>query len=287
MAIHIGLTSALDNKDIRCNTVITNSLMAAKKILVLHIHPHQSTIIPIASKIVSYLNNDLHNSIHIWYCPSKAKWSKHAIVDELVKEDSNIPVLPSKDLYLFSKKKECDNLLKELQTSFQTNKNRGQLFLDFEDDKERVIKPTYTEGGLWLPIIGTTNSICARFTRMTVGHAPISKYRQHFFPNSPINCPCSQAEVQTRKHIVTQCNRGLMTLTSLASWDSSQIIQKPSASTTVDVHKLCSLEGQKCSQRSEEAFFLLIPLPSLFFLLSVLLSLSFPFPSLFLLLLSK
>jgi len=41
---------------------------------------------------------------------------------------------------------------------------------------------------------------------MTTGHVPIGEYRQRFFPNSPTNCPCGQAEVQTHEHIVMQCN---------------------------------------------------------------------------------
>ena len=206
MAIRIGLTSAVANNDTRSITVITDSLSAAQKILDSHVHPYQSAIVPIASKIKSYLNKDCRNSIHFWYCPSKAKWPKQALVDEQVKEANDTPTLPSKNSYSFSKKKECADLLNEWQTSFQTNRNRGQLFLDFEDNKGRVIKPSYAKGGLWLPIIGTTNSICARFTRMTTGHVPIGEYRQRFFPNSPTNCPCGQAEVQTHEHIVMQCN---------------------------------------------------------------------------------
>ena len=206
MAIRIGLTSAVANNDTRSITVITDSLSAAQKILDSHVHPYQSAIVPIASKIKSYLNKDCRNSIHFGYCPSKAKWPKQALVDEQVKEANDTPTLPSKNSYSFSKKKECADLLNEWQTSFQTNRNRGQLFLDFEDNKGRVIKPSYAKGGLWPPIIGTTNSICARFTRMTTGHVPIGEYRQRFFPNSPTNCPCGQAEVQTHEHIVMQCN---------------------------------------------------------------------------------
>jgi len=74
-------------------------------------------------------------------------------------------------------------------------------------EKERVIKPTYAKGGSWLPIIGFTNSLCARFTRMTTGHAPIGEYRQRFFPHLPSSCPCGNAEVQTREHIVMECER--------------------------------------------------------------------------------
>jgi len=75
--------------------------------------------------------------------------------------------------HLFSKKKECNNTLCEWQTSFANSLKKGHYFFNFEDKKERVIKPTYAKEGLWLPIIGFTNSLCARFTCMTTGHAPL------------------------------------------------------------------------------------------------------------------
>jgi len=80
-------------------------------------------------------------------------------------------------------------------------------FLNFEDEKEKVIKPTYTKGGSWLSVIGFTNSLCAHFTHMTTGHAPIREYRQRFFLHLPTSCPCGKAEVQTREHIVMEYNR--------------------------------------------------------------------------------
>jgi len=58
MAIRIGLTSAIENND-TCS--ITDSLSAAQKILDSHVHLYQSAIIPIASKIKSYLNKDCCN----------------------------------------------------------------------------------------------------------------------------------------------------------------------------------------------------------------------------------
>jgi len=37
---------------------------------------------------------------------------------------------------------------------FYNSKKRSQLFLDFENDKEQILKPTYAKGSTWLPIIG-------------------------------------------------------------------------------------------------------------------------------------
>jgi len=207
MAIRTGLIPAMEIDGVHDITVITDSIAAAKKILESKVDPLQNMFIPLASAIKTFLSKDGRNKIHFWYCPSRAEWPRHKLVDDQVKASSCTPTFPSKESHLFSRKKECDNILCEWQTHFAKSLKKGHYFLNFEDEKERVIKPTYAKGGSWLPIIGFTNSLCARFTRMTTGHAPIGEYRQRFFPHLPSSCPCGNAEVQTREHIVMECER--------------------------------------------------------------------------------
>ena len=145
--------------------------------------------------------------IYFWYCSSKAEWPRHKCVDNQVKASTCIPTFPSKESYLFSKKKECNNTLCKWQMSFANSFKKGYYFLNFEDEKKRVIKPTYTKGGSWLPIIDFTNSLCAHFTCMTTGYAPIREYRQWFFPHLPTSCPCGKVKVQTWEHIIMECDR--------------------------------------------------------------------------------
>ena len=207
MAIHIGLTRALEDPEAQQVLIITDSIEAGKKIISSGDQHLQKSIIPIVEKIKDFLSKDRCNSIHFWHCPNKLEWPRHILVDKEAKSAHPLPILPDKNLFLFSKKKECDLILKSWQKSFKDSKKKGQLFLDFEDDNERVIKPTYAKGGLWLPHIGISNSICARFTRMMLGHAPIGEYRQRFFPNASVQCPCGEVEVETREHIFMQCRR--------------------------------------------------------------------------------
>jgi len=188
-------------------TVITGSIAVARKILEFKVDPLQNMFIPLASVVKTFLSKNSRNKIHFWYCPSRAEWPKHKLVNDQVKASSCTPIFPSKESYLFSKKKECDNTLCEWQTSFANSLKKGHYFLNFKDEKERVIKPTYAKGGSWLPTIGFTNSLCTRFTHMTTGHAPIGEYRQRFFPHLPTSCPCGEAEVQTREHIIMECDR--------------------------------------------------------------------------------
>jgi len=206
MAIHLGLIPAMDKENIHDIIVITDSITAAKKIFESRSNPLQNMYIPVISVVNSFFRKGGRNKIQFWFCPSKAKWPKHQLIDDQVKADNCTPAFPSKELHLFSRKKECDNILHKWQESFTTNPKKGQCFLDFEDENQKIIKPTYAKGSLWLPFIGFTNSLCACFTRMTTGHAPIGEYRQRFFPHLPTNCSCGEAEVQTREHIVMKCD---------------------------------------------------------------------------------
>jgi len=151
----------------------------------------------LASTVKTFLSKDSRNKIYFWYCPSKAKWPRYKCVDDQVKASICILTFPSKESYLFSKKKECDSTLCEWQISFASSLKKGHYFLNSKDKKERVIKPTYAKEGSWLPVIGFTNLLCAHFTHITTGHAPTREYRQRFFPYLPTSCPCDEAEVQT------------------------------------------------------------------------------------------
>jgi len=70
---------------------------------------------------------------------------------EKEKENNDLAIVAShdsKEAHLFSKKKECDNIFCEWQMSFTNSLKKGHYFLNFEDEKQRVIKPTYAKGSL-------------------------------------------------------------------------------------------------------------------------------------------
>jgi len=144
MAICTGLTPAMEIDSVHNITVITDSIAAAKKILESKVDPLQNIFIPLASAIKTFNGR---NKIRFWYYPSKAEWPRHKLVDDQVKASSCASTFPSKESHLFSRKKECDNILCEWQTYFAKSLKKGHYFLNFEDEKERVIKPTYAKGG--------------------------------------------------------------------------------------------------------------------------------------------
>jgi len=121
----MGLIPAIERDNIYDIIVITDSISAAKKILKSKVDPLQNIFIPITSVIKVYLKKDSRNKIHFWYCPSKAKWPRHQLVDSQVKASKCPPVFSSKDLHLFSRKKECDSILYKWQESFANSIKKG------------------------------------------------------------------------------------------------------------------------------------------------------------------
>ena len=111
MAIYTGLIPTMEIDNIYDITIITDFIVAARKILESKVNSLQNMFIPLASAIKTFLSKDGRNKIHFWYCPSKAKWPRHKLIDDQVKASTCIPAFPSKESYLFSKKKKCDNIL--------------------------------------------------------------------------------------------------------------------------------------------------------------------------------
>ena len=113
IAICIGLIPTIENDNIHNIIVITNSISAASKVLESKVNPLQNMVISVASAIKAYLFRDSRNRIYFWYCPSKAKWPRHQLVDNQVKASTNAPEFLCKNSHLFSQKKECDDILHE------------------------------------------------------------------------------------------------------------------------------------------------------------------------------
>jgi len=136
MAIHIGLISAMEINNIHDIVVITDFISTASKILESKVDPLQNIVIPLASAIKAHLSKDVRNKIYFWYCPSKAKWLRHQLIDNQVRASRNILEFPSKNLHLFSKKKKCNDTLCEWQTSFTNSLKKGYYFSNSEDKDE-------------------------------------------------------------------------------------------------------------------------------------------------------
>jgi len=82
MTICTKLIPAMKIDNIHDITVITNSITAARKILESKVNLLQNIIILLASAIETFLSKNGRNKIHFWFCPSKAKWPRHKLVDD-------------------------------------------------------------------------------------------------------------------------------------------------------------------------------------------------------------
>ena len=82
MVICTGLIPAIEINNIHNITVITDSITSARKILESKVDPLQNMFILLAFVIKSFLSKDSRNKIHFWYCPSKAKWLRHKLIDD-------------------------------------------------------------------------------------------------------------------------------------------------------------------------------------------------------------
>jgi len=81
MAICLGLIPAMEEENVHNIIVITNSIVIAKKIFESKTDPLQNMFILVTSAINSFFRKDSRNKIQFWFCPSKAKWPKHKLVD--------------------------------------------------------------------------------------------------------------------------------------------------------------------------------------------------------------
>ena len=179
----------------------------AKKIFDCGSHPYQIHSAAILSELCTFFSSNESNSIEFWECPSKLRWRFHHNADKDSKAFSVIPSYPTKISWDFCKKSDCNELIKLWKMTFQASDGKGKHFLDLLDDNLNVIEPSYTRDGPWLQTFGHSNLLCACAVRAITNHAPIGEYMLRFFPNMDFTCPCNNYPIESRKHILHECQR--------------------------------------------------------------------------------
>ena len=116
------------------------------------------------------------------------------------------PLYPSMMSWDFSKKKECDDIIKELQHEFKTLNLKGN-FIKLLNNDLSDIKPFYTKEGPWIEAFGFSNLLCTQATWTITNHAPIEEYRLYFFPKEEFKCSCGLYPIKTHYHILYNCRR--------------------------------------------------------------------------------
>ena len=118
-----------------------------------------------------------------------------------------IPLYPNKMSWDFSKKKECDNIIKEWCYEFKILNLKGKNFLRLLNNNFLDIKPFYTKGGSWIKNFRFSNSLYTQATQDITNHAPIGEYWLCFFPREEFSCLCRLYSIETRCYIFYNCRR--------------------------------------------------------------------------------
>jgi len=105
----------------------------------------------------------------------------------------------------FNKREECDNIIREWYTTFQTLDLKGRNFLNLLNNNLSNIKSPYTKGGLWIEHFSFSNSLCAQATQAITNHTPIGEYQLRFFPREKFSCLYRSYPIELKYHIFYNC----------------------------------------------------------------------------------
>ena len=202
-----GINQACNKDNISKIVVITDSIHSAKHIFDSSLHPLQSYSAAILSELQLFFNKSQDNSIEFWECPSCLKWRFHKDVNKDSKSFKPTPIFPCKISWDFCKKTNSNDIVKQWKIRFQASDGKGNNFLDLLDDDSNIIEPSYIKRGLWLQTFGHSNSLCARATQAITNHVPIGEFHLRFFPNEDFKCLCNEYPIETRRHILHECQR--------------------------------------------------------------------------------
>jgi len=197
-AIRCGINQASTKKDISKIIVVTDSIHTAKKIFDPSSHLYQIHVVAILNEIQEFFVNNQNNLIKFWEYSSQLNWNLHKVVDKDSKAFNPSSVFPCKMSWDFSRKIECDDVIKNWKMTFQASDLKESQFLDLLDDYFNNIKSSYIKRGPWLEKFGHLNSLCVHATRAITNYALIGEYRLRFLPNEEFKCSCGEYPIESR-----------------------------------------------------------------------------------------
>ena len=206
-AMRYGINHACSKDNISKIIVITDSIHAVKLIFNSLSHPLQSHSAAILSELQLFFNKSQDNTIEFWKCPSRLKWRFHKNVDKDSKSFNPTPIFLCKMSWDYCKKTDSDNVIKQWKMQFQASDGKGNNFMDLLDNDSNVIEPSYIKRGPWLQVFGHSNSLCAQTTWAITNYMPLGEFCLRFFPKENFKCPCNNYPIETRRHILHECQR--------------------------------------------------------------------------------
>ncbi|KJA25422.1 hypothetical protein HYPSUDRAFT_199940, partial [Hypholoma sublateritium FD-334 SS-4] len=147
--------------------IFTDHIASAKKALDPSVHSGQGHSLAVCRTLLVWFAADPLNTLEFYDCPSKA----------------------------------------DPGPSAQDDLGFTPQFLQLLDLDDNLIKPSYLKGRSWIPAAKASTSLVSRMTRAILGHAPIGEYYSRFLPDEDPACPCGEAALETRDHILNHCRR--------------------------------------------------------------------------------
>ena len=125
---------------------------------------------------------------------------------------------------------------------FQASDLESTHFLDLLDDELHTIELLYIKGGPQIKQFSHLNSLCTRVTRAIINHTPISEYHLRFFLRENFSCLCKVYLIETRHHILYECQRyNKLSQTSFSLYFHNQQtdFHKPSCTRKPQMRAIC------------------------------------------------
>ena len=149
-AMKCEINQACNKNNISKIIVITNYIHSAKLIFNSLLHPLQSHLAAILSKLRLFFNKSQNNSIEFWECSSHLKWRFHKDVDKDSKSFKPTFFFSYKTSWGFCKKTDSNDIIKQWKMCFQASDGKGNNFMDLSDNNFNIIESLYIKRGLWL-----------------------------------------------------------------------------------------------------------------------------------------
>jgi len=91
--------------------------------------------------------------------------------------------------------------------TFQTSDSKERNFLNLLSDDLLPIESSYSKGSPWLLQFSHSNLLCTQASRAITNHAPVGEYQLRFFPSEIFSCLCGLYPIESRQHILHECQR--------------------------------------------------------------------------------
>jgi hypothetical protein len=208
-SLQVGLLAAL-HAGAQSIVIFSDSLPAIESLLDCSICSGQVFSLDACKSVRPWFAEDLSHTITAWYVPSRLEWKVQRAAHDIVKSLRVAAGARPRCSLDFLKAASDESALKDWHGLFVNPRYKGAVFPDFMGPREKLILPTTAKGGQWLPDVGESISLTARFCRGATGHAPIGEFRSQFKLPGTTHCQCmfhptGIRELQTRDHLLCVC----------------------------------------------------------------------------------